>query len=399
MDTTQTTQNFQNLKHGADEYIKRRNIRLLANHRKELRNYTRAEASAYLDIDAKTLDKYVAAAGIDPRRHSDSQWSIDIAEMYLVRDQLPESLRKEAKFQRSEKQQTQILVIQNQKGGVGKTVSAATIASGLATEFHQEYRVGLIDMDGQATLSMYYAPEANQEGSLSVGDLMMRNFDMDEGETFEQVVSEAFLETTIPNLRILPASQSDRAMEGWFHEQVFNHQLPSPYEILSDVIDAVRDEFDIIIIDTPPSLGYATFNAYYSATSVVFPLSITENDIDATCSYFSYIPQVWALLKNANHEGYDFMKILLTNHRDSSSTTDLMNNLYDYFAPYLYSKEFKHSEAIRQASSLLSTVFDMSKSEYPKSKATFQTAQQNGYEVTSQILRDILNVWREQENN
>ncbi|ELB2751223.1 AAA family ATPase [Vibrio alginolyticus] len=399
MDTTQTTQDFQNLKHGADEYIKRRNIRLLANHRKELRNYTRAEASAYLDIDAKTLDKYVAAAGIDPRRHSDSQWSIDIAEMYLVRDQLPESLRKEAKFQRSEKQQTQVLVIQNQKGGVGKTVSAATIASGLATEFHQEYRVGLIDMDGQATLSMYYAPEANQEGSLSVGDLMMRNFDMDEGETFEQVVSEAFLETTIPNLRILPASQSDRAMEGWFHEQVFNHKLPSPYEILSDVIDAVRDEFDIIIIDTPPSLGYATFNAYYSATSVVFPLSITENDIDATCSYFSYIPQVWALLKNANHEGYDFMKILLTNHRDSSSTTDLMNNLYDYFAPYLYSKEFKHSEAIRQASSLLSTVFDMSKSEYPKSKATFQTAQQNGYEVTSQILRDILNVWREQENN
>lgn len=399
MDTTQTTLDFQNLKHGADEYIKRRNIRLLANHRKELRNYTRAEASSYLDIDAKTLDKYVAAAGIDPRRHSDSQWSIDIAEMYLVRDQLPESLRKEAKFQRSEKQQTQVLVIQNQKGGVGKTVSAATIASGLATEFHQEYRVGLIDMDGQATLSMYYAPEANQEGSLSVGDLMMRNFDMDEGETFEQVVSEAFLETTIPNLRILPASQSDRAMEGWFHEQVFNHKLPSPYEILSDVIDAVRDEFDIIIIDTPPSLGYATFNAYYSATSVVFPLSITENDIDATCSYFSYIPQVWALLKNANHEGYDFMKILLTNHRDSSSTTDLMNNLYDYFAPYLYSKEFKHSEAIRQASSLLSTVFDMSKSEYPKSKATFQTAQQNGYEVTSQILRDILNVWREQENN
>ena len=131
---------------------------------------------------------------------------------------------------------------------------------------------------------------------------------------------------------------------------------------------------------------------------MVFPLSITENDIDATCSYFSYIPQVWALLENANHEGYDFMKILLTNHRDSSTTTELMNNLYDHFSPYLYSKEFKHSEAVRQSSSLLSTVFDMSKSEYPKSKATFQSAQQNSYEVTSQILRDILNVWREQEN-
>ncbi|MCF6454541.1 ParA family protein [Vibrio sp. MMG022] len=397
MDTLQTTSHFQSLKQGADAYIKRRNQRLLANHRKELRNFTRAEASAYLGIDAKTLDKYVTAAEIDPRRHQDSQWSIDIAEMYRVRDLLPEALRKEPKFLRSEQQSAQVIVIQNQKGGVGKTVSAATVASGLATEFHQEYRVGLIDMDGQATLSMYYAPEADQEGNLSVGDLIMRNFDLDEGETFEQAVSEAFLETTIPNLRILPAAQSDRAIEGWFHEQVFSNKLPSPYSILAEIIDAVKDEFDIIIIDTPPSLGYATYNAYFAATSVVFPLSITENDIDATCSYFSYIPQVWALLANANHDGYDFMKILLTNHRDSSTTTELMNSLYDHFAPYLYSKEFKHSEAIRQASSLLSTVFDMSKSEYPKSKSTFQTAQQNGYEVTSQIQRDILNVWREQE--
>lgn len=397
MDTLQTTTTFQQLKEGADGYIKRRNQRLLANHRKELRNFTRAEASAYLGIDAKTLDRYVTATEIDPRRHEDSQWSIDISEMYRVRDLLPENLRKDPKFSRSDKQKTQVVVIQNQKGGVGKTVSAATIASGLATEFHQEYRVGLIDMDGQATLSMYYAPEAEQEGNLSVGDLMMRTFDLDEGETYQDAVSEAFLETTIPNLRILPASQSDRAIEGWFHEQVFSHTLASPYSILDEIIDAVKDEFDIILIDTPPSLGYATYNAYFAATSVVFPLSITENDIDATCSYFSYIPQVWALLANAQHEGYDFMKILLTNHRDSSTTTELMNSLYDHFSPYLYSKEFKHSEAIRQASSLLSTVFDISKSEYPKSKATFQTAQQNSYEVTSQILRDLLNVWREQE--
>ncbi|TKF89399.1 ParA family protein, partial [Vibrio sp. F13] len=175
----------------------------------------------YLGIDAKTLDRYVTAAEIDPRRHEDSQWSIDIAEMYKVRNLLPNNLRKDDKFIRSEQQKTQVMVIQNQKGGVGKTVSAATIASGLATEFHQEYRIGLIDMDGQATLSMYYAPEAEQEGNLSVGDLMMKTFDLDEGETVEQVISEAFLETTIPNLRILPAAQSDRAMEGWFHEQVF----------------------------------------------------------------------------------------------------------------------------------------------------------------------------------
>ncbi len=292
----------------------------------------------------------------------------------------------------------QVIVIQNQKGGVGKTVSAATIASGLAAEFHQELKIGLIDMDGQATLSMYYAPEAELEECLSAGDLITNNFELDEGETIEQVISDAFLPTTISNLRILPASQADRAIEGWFHEKVFNQELDDPYSLLANIIKKVEHEFDIIIIDTPPALGYATYNTYFAATSVIFPLSITENDIDATCSYFSYIPQVWALLENANHQGYDFMKILLTNHRDSSTTTDLMNSLHNHFGQYIYSKEFKNSEAIRQCSSLLSTVFDMSKSEYPKSKATFQNAQQNCYEVTSQVLRDIMNVWRNQED-
>ena len=397
MDTNQTTKIFQELKDGADNYIKRRNLRLLTNHKKELRNFTRAESIAYLGVDGKTIDKYVVQMDVDPRRHEDTQWSLNIEEVYQMRDHFPENLRKELKFTRTENQTMQVVVIQNQKGGVGKTVSSATVASGLATEFHQELRIGLIDMDGQATLSMYYAPEAEQEGYLSVGDLMMRNFDLDEGETFEEAASDAFLQTTIPNLRILPASQSDRAIEGWFHEKVFNNQLSKPYSVLDEVIEAVKDEFDIIIIDTPPSLSYGTYNAYFAATSVVFPLSITENDIDATCSYFSYIPQVWALLANADHPGYDFMKILITNHRESSTTTELMNNLYEQFSPYLYSKEFKHSEAIRQASSLLSTVFDMSKSEYPKSKSTFQSAQQNAFEVTSQIMRDVMSVWNKQE--
>nr|AKN38995.1 Chromosome (plasmid) partitioning protein ParA [Vibrio genomosp. F6] len=72
-------------------------LRLLANHRKELRNFTRAKASAYLGIDAKTLDRYVTAAEIEPRHHEDSQWSIDISEMYRVRDLLPEILRKDPK--------------------------------------------------------------------------------------------------------------------------------------------------------------------------------------------------------------------------------------------------------------------------------------------------------------
>lgn len=391
-----TSSTFLELQEGAIQYKSRRNQQMLINSSKSLRNFTRAEASAYLSLDPKTLDKYVSNLGIDPRRHDDAQWSIDIKELYLVRDSLPSELRKEQHFKRSEGQSCQVIVVQNQKGGVGKTVSAATIASGLATEFHQEFKIGLVDMDGQATLTMYYATESALDGCLSVGDLMMGNVELDEGETLKEAISGAFLKTTIPNLRILPASQSDRAIEGWFHEGISSKKIKKPYEILANILDEVKDEFDIIIIDTPPALGYATYNSYYAGTSTIFPLTANENDIDATCSYFEYIPHVWSLIMNSGHQGFDFIKILLTNHRDSSTTTERVNALTDSFSSYIYSKEFKNSEAVRQSSTFLCSVFDLSKSEYPKSKGSFQLAQQNAYEVTSQVLRDLQKVWKSQ---
>lgn len=392
MDNQETYKAFEALRQGAENYIVRRNNA----YKKEVRYFTRIEASNYLSVDGKTVDKYVKMAGIDPNRHEDAAWLIDINEMYQVRELLPLDKRIEHKFTRPKNHKLQVIVVQNQKGGVGKTISAATIASGLATEFHEEFRVGVIDLDPQNTLSTYYAPivEGEENQWLSVGDLMAGKFEMEEDETFSDVVSESFLQTTIPNLRILPATQDDRSLENWFHRQLHNQSLDKPYHLLKNIIDAVENEFDIIIIDTPPSMGFATINGYFAATSVIFPMQVAENDIDATCNYFKFIPELWELIDDHGHTGYDFMKILLTNHKTSSSTTTLQNKLSNVFGSFIYSREFNNSEAIKECSRLVSTLFDISKSEYPgRTKSVFQKAKDNAYEVTSQVYRNIVDVW------
>ena len=391
-----TDRNFFNLSDGAKKHKDTRNKKLLINDKKGIRNFTRSESREYLDIHAATLDKYTALANIDPRRHEHSQWSLNLEELYTVRDLLPEDLRKAPKFKRSPEQKLQVIAIQNQKGGVAKTTTAATLASCLATEFHQEFRIGLIDMDAQATLTSFYAPKSEALGELSVGDLITEDYELDEGETKQQVISNAFLPTSIKNLRILPAAQSDRALDTWFHQQSTNNEIDNPYSFLKDIIDEVESEFDIIIIDTPPNLGIPTYNAYYAATSIIFPLGVTESDIDATSSYFAFIQQVWAILKNAGHPGYDFMKILITKFNEGSlTTTSLLTSLFDDFPDFIYSTEFKESEAILRCQRSLETVFDISKSEYPKSKSSFIKAQVNAFEVTNQVYRDIAKVWRE----
>lgn len=391
-----TSRDFFNLGLGGLSIKEERNKSLLNKNQKQLRFFTRNECKEYLGVHGATIDKYTKLANIDPRRHELSQWALSIEEVYKVRDLLPADLRKAKKFHRKSNQKLQVIAVQNQKGGVAKTVTAATLASGLATEFHQEYRIGIIDMDAQATLTSYYATKSEALGELSSGDLITGNYELDEGETNQQVISNAFLPTTIPNLRILPAAQSDRGLDNWFHKQVINNKMEDPHSILKNIIDEVESEFDIIIIDTPPSLGFPTYNAYYAATSIIFPLGLTENDIDATSSYFEFIEQVWAILEAAGHPGYNFMKMLITNFReDSNTSTKLLTGLHDRFSEYLYSREFKYSEAIANCLALKATIFDMSKSEYEKSKPSFLKAQLNANEVTNQVFRDISKVWRD----
>ena len=376
---------------GARAYRIDRNNSLFDENGKEPRCFTKAEASAYLNnINTRTLDNYAHELGIDPKRHEDSDWRVDINEIYKMRNLLPIKKRKAPKFDRGNKK-TQVIVIQNQKGGVGKTITAVTVASCLAAQYHQEYRVGLIDLDGQATASMYYAP-ANSD-CITVGDLIMENYNLEDGETSKDVISESFIQTPIPNLRMLPASQQDRQLDGWFHTQVAIGDIKRPYAVLDGIIDAVRDEFDIIIIDTPPSMTYMTINAYLSATSVILPISATENDLDATSGYFECIEGIGTILESYGHRGYDFFKLLITNYSGDSSSVDVRAEIEKYFGNHIYSTEFKHSVAVKQCSSLMCTLFDISKSEYPKTKTTFQNAVDNAYAVVSKIHSDIERTW------
>lgn len=374
------------LKERADAYIQKRNDF----YPKEERLYTRQEVSDYLSINKITLDNHVKNLDFDVKKREGMQWAMSISELYDFESKLPENLRKHKKFERLPHQKCQVVMMQNMKGGVGKTVCAATVAACLSAEFPENLRIGLIDLDGQSTLSMYYAANAQKNSEFSVGDIVRGNYELD-NETYEEFVSSAFLSTSIPNLRILPALQSDRSIEGWFHRS--HKKLDNPYGQVKKIVDAVKDEFDIIIIDTPPSLSFMTYNGYFAATSVVFPLAANENDIDATCNYFANLPEVWALLEQYGHEGYDFMRMLVTNYRQTVSNTSLLNQLNRSFGEWLYPTQFKHSEAVQLCTSMMNTVFDMAASEYPKTKKTLSDARTNAFEVASQIYRDIDNAW------
>jgi len=146
-----------------------------------------------------------------------------------------------------------IMAMCNQKGGVGKTTSTINLGAALA-----EYgrRVLLVDFDPQGALSVGLGVNPLQL------DRTVYNLLMDSSISVDDIL----LKTAVPGLDLLPSNIDLSAAEVQLVGEVAREQ------ILGRALAAVRDDYDVILIDCQPSLGLLTVNALTAAHSVIIPL-------------------------------------------------------------------------------------------------------------------------------
>ena len=145
-----------------------------------------------------------------------------------------------------------IIAITNQKGGVGKTTTAINLAACLAEA-------------GQHVLLVDFDPQGNASSGLGV--------DLDEVENtvYEMMAQEATLQeccvkTAQENLDVLPSNMNLAGAEIEFQEVEHKERM------LKNNLETVRDEYDYILIDCPPSLNILTINALTAADTVLVPI-------------------------------------------------------------------------------------------------------------------------------
>ncbi|RDU56301.1 sporulation initiation inhibitor Soj [Helicobacter sp. MIT 00-7814] len=147
----------------------------------------------------------------------------------------------------------EVITIANQKGGVGKTTTAVNLAASLATS---EKRVLLIDFDPQANATTTFGIRRN-EVQADIYHVL--------GGT--KNISQAIIQLKdLEYLHIVPSSIGLAGFEKDFYKK------NKGQTIFRNKIEDIKDEYDFIIIDSPPALGALTVNALVASNSVIVPI-------------------------------------------------------------------------------------------------------------------------------
>jgi len=147
----------------------------------------------------------------------------------------------------------------NQKGGVGKTTTAVSLASALAVANRPTL---LVDLDPQANATAGLSPEGTRSEGATIYDVLA------EGRS----VAECVRETAVPGLTLLPGSPDLVGVE------VDLATTAARESRLREVLAPIRARFRYLVIDCPPSLGLLTLNALVAAEGALIPLQ---------CEYFA----------------------------------------------------------------------------------------------------------------
>lgn len=359
---------------------------------KVLRKFTSGEAARLIGVSDSTLRKMtLAGEGPQPQTTSNGRRLYTLAEINQIRRILAQSTRGRESIEfvphRRPGEHLQVLAVTNFKGGSGKTTTSAHLAQHLAL---QGYRVLAVDLDPQASLSALLGvlPELDVASNQTLYAAIRYD---DERRNLSDVIRSTYFD----GLDLVPGNLE--LME-------FEHTTPKAlsagvsggtlfFARVAAAIDVVADNYDVVVIDCPPQLGFLTLSGLCAATSMIVTVHPQMLDISSMSQFLLMTRDLLGVVRDAGGDlKYDFIRYLLTRFepQDAPQTkvAALLRNLFD---DHVLTNPMLKSAAVSDAGLTKQTLYEIGRENLTRS--TYDRAMEALDAVNAEVEALIKQAW------
>lgn len=290
------------------------------NRKTELRSFPAPEVAALLGINPVHFRTLKSQGKLPDVGTEDGRKSLHYTaeEIDVIRHWLEKSTKTKGRYlpRRREGEHLQVIAVSSFKGGSGKTSTSAHVAQSFAL---RGYRVLTVDLDPQGSLSTLMGVETqfDYENTTTIYDAIR----FDDPLPMKDVVRKTFMH----NLDIAPAGLilAEFEQEAAFNASGKTGAAPW-YMNLALGISSVEQDYDVVIIDCPPSLGFLTLSAMRAATGLLIPVIPNMLDVTSLAHFTRMTHELLGVLQDRRSPdeppiNFDFVRYVITRHEPTDA--------------------------------------------------------------------------------
>ena len=311
------------------------------------------------------------------------------SQMLALRDYLESNKKSDKRFyvpRRKEGEPLQVISVVNFKGGSGKTTTAAHLAQYLALTGH---RVLAIDLDPQASLTSMFGIQPELDETASLYEAL--RFD-DERKPIAEIIQK----TNVPNLNIVPANlvlqeyeyDVPLAISGKKGEQgrLFHMRIVN-------ALKEVDSDYDVVIIDCPPQLGYLTITALMASTGILITIHPQMLDIMSMSQFLTMLGGILTSIAEVGAEiRVKWFRYLITRFEPTDiPQAQMVGFMQSMFAQNMLNCHVLKSTAISDASIRKQTLYEVDRTDFVR--ATYDRAMESLNASNGEIADIIHSSW------
>ncbi|MCF6445862.1 plasmid partitioning protein RepA [Nereida sp. MMG025] len=354
---------------------------------KTMRKFTSGEAATLLGVNDSYLRKlHLDGKGPEPEVTSGNRRLYSAANILELRVLLEKTARKPGDYLpgRRDGDHMQIIGVMNFKGGSGKTTTSAHLAQWLAL---QGYRVLGIDLDPQASFTALHGVQP--EFDLPSGGTLYDAIRYDDPAPIASVIRQTY----IPNLDLIPGNLE--LME-------FEHDTPRAlaqgnaglfFFRVKEALKQVEDDYDIVVIDCPPQLGFLTMSALSAATGVLVTIHPEMLDVMSMSQFLRMTADLMDVIADSGADmSHDWMRYVLTRFEPQDAPQNrIVAFLRTMYGDHVLNAPMLKSTAISDAGLTKQTLYEVERGAF--TRATYDRAMESLNALNSEVSTLIQQTW------